>query len=128
MRNNEEFIGRTITNIFETKNSLVQDGIPGPASFFHIVIELDSSELYELGDHNISNWTKNDKLFPYEKSAWEIQNNFTAVGQKISKLIQRDSEEYYDGSLTILLENNVIIEHQTTNGDQLFIGEYNIED
>lgn len=123
----EELVGRTITNIFETKPSIVQDGIPGPASYFDIVIELDKSDLYEFGAHDISNWTKDDNLIPFEKPAWAIQNNFKVIGKRITKIIQRDSEEYYDGSLTLLLENNVILEHQTTNGDQLFIDEFNEE-
>lgn len=122
--NSEELIGRTLTNIFETKSPIVQDGIPGPASYFDIVIEVDDSELYELGAHDILKWTKNDKLIPYEKSAWEVQNDLNAIGKRITKVIQRDSDEYYDGSLTLLLENNLILEHQTTNGDQLFIDEY----
>lgn len=122
--NPQELIERTLTNIFETKPSLVQEGIPGPASYFCIVIEIDGSDLFELGAHEILDWTKKDKLLPYEKTAWEIQNNFSVLGKKVTKVIQRDSEEYYDGSLTLLLENNLIVEHQTTNGDQLFIDEY----
>lgn len=122
--NPQELIGRTLTNIFETKPSLVHDGIPGPASYFDIIIEIDGSDLFELGAHNILPWTKKDKLIPYKKAAWEIQNNFSVLGKKVNKVIQRDSEEYYDGSLTLLLENNLLVEHQTTNGDQLFIDEY----
>jgi len=124
----EELIGRTITNIFETKPSIVQDGIPGPASYFDIVLELDGSDLYELGAHEISNWTNADTLVPFEKPAWAVQNNFNVVGEKIAKVIQRNPEEYYDGSLTLLLGNNIFLEHQTTNGDQLFIDEFKEED
>ena len=120
----QELVGRTITNIFETKSSIVHDGIPGPASYFDIVIELDKSDLYELGAHDISNWNKDDYLIPFEKSAWAIQNNFKVIGKRITKIIQRDSEEFYDGSLTLLLENSTILEHQTTNGYQLFIDEF----
>ncbi|TDP57379.1 hypothetical protein [Flavobacterium dankookense] len=126
--NPQELIGRTLTNIFETKPSLVQEGIPGPASYFDIVIEIDGSDLFELGAHEILDWTKKDKLTSYEKSAWEVQNNFNVIGKKVTKVIQRDSEEYYDGSLILLLENNLMIEHQTTNGDQLFINKYKAED
>ena len=126
--NPKAIIGRTITNIFETKPSIVQDGIPGPASYFDIIIELDGLDLYDLGAHKISIWTKNDNLIPFEKPAWAVQNNFNVVGEKIAKVIQRDPEEYYDGSLTLLLENNIFLEHQTTNGDQLFIDEFKEED
>jgi len=122
--NPQELIGRTLTNIFETTPSVVQEGIPGPASYFDIVIEIDSSDLYELGAHEILNWTKNNKLIPFEKPAWAIQNNFNVIGKRVAKVIQREAEEYYDGSLTLILENNLILEHQTTNGDQLFIDEY----
>ena len=113
-----------MTNIFETKVSHVQEGFPGPASYFEIVIEIDNSDLFELGAHSIKNWTKKDVLFPYERSSWEVQNNFIVLGKKVTKVIQRDSEEYWDGSLTLIMENNLIVEHQTANGDQLFIGEY----
>ena len=119
--NPQELIGRTLTNIYETTPSLVQEGIPGLASYFHIVIEVDGSDLFELGAHEILDWAKKDKLIPYEKSSWEIQNNFNVIGEKITKVIQRDSKEYYYGSLTLLLENNLIVEHLTSNGDELFI-------
>lgn len=125
--NAQELIGRTLTNTFETKPSLVLDGIPGPASYFYVVIEIDGSDLFELGAHEILPWAKKDNLISYEKSGWEVQNNFIVIGKKVVKVIQRDSEEYYDGSLTLLLENNLILEHQTTNGDQLFIGQYESE-
>ncbi len=126
--NPDELIGRTITKIFETKPSIIQEGIPGPASYFHIVIELDDSNLYELGAHKISKWTSNEYLMSYEPSNLEVRNNFQVIGKRISKVIQRDSEVHYDGSLTLLMENNIIVEHQAGNGDQLFINEFNEED
>jgi hypothetical protein len=122
--NPEKLVGRTITNILETIPSDVQEGIPGPASFFYIVIELDGADLFELGAHGISGWTKKDKLVPFEKPAWAVQNQFNVIGKKITRVIQRDPKEYYDGSLTLLLEGNLIIEHQTSNGDQLVISTF----
>lgn len=120
-------IGRVVTNIYETESEVVQDGIPGPASFFYIVVELDNSELLELGAHRITKWTKSIKLIPFENPPWAEQNNYTVVGQKIKKVIERDPEEYYDGSITVLLENGIYFEHQCCNGDQLFIDEYSEE-
>src|SRR5689334_12029836 len=99
--NPQEFIGRIVTNLFETDPSLVQDGIPGKSSYFYIVIELDGSDLYELGAHTISKWTRDDNLIP------ALQNDLGVIGKRITRVIQRDSEEYYDGSLILLLENNV---------------------
>ncbi len=123
--NPQELIGRTLTNIFETKPSSVIESIPGPASFFYIVIEIDCSNLYELGAHEVLDWTKKDRLIPYEKPTWAIQNKYNVIGKKITRVIQRNYEDYYyDGSLSLLFENNLILEHQTTNGDQLFIGKY----
>lgn len=119
--NPDKLIGRIITNIFETKPSIVQDGIPGPAAYFNIVIEVDGSDLYDLGAHEISIWTKNDDLIPFGKPAWAAQNDLDVIGRRITKVIQKDSKEYYDGSLTLILDNNFILEHQTGNGDQLFI-------
>lgn len=124
----EEIIGRTITNIFETRPSIVHEGIPGPASYFDIVIELDGSDLYSLGAHEISVWTKDDDLVPFVKPAWAVRNDFDVIGRKITRVIQKDSKECYDGSLTLLLDNNIILEHQTANGDQLFIDEFEEED
>lgn len=126
--NLEELAGRTITNIFETKPSIIEDQMLGLASYFCIVIEIDNSELLELGAHKILNWTRDDLLLPFEKPAWAVQNNFEVIGKKITRVIQRDPKEYYDGSLTLLLDNNIIIEHQTTNGDQLFIDKFNEDD
>lgn len=125
--NPKELVGRTITNIFETKPSFMQEGIPGPATYFYIVLELDGLDLIELGAHEISKWTKDDQLIPFEKPVWAVQNDFTIIGKRITEAIQRDSEVYFDGSLTLLLENNLILEHQVSNGDQLFIDEFNEE-
>lgn len=111
----KELIGRTISNIFETDPSIDQEGIPGSASYFFIVLELDKSELYELGAHSTSIWTRSDNLKPFENPSWAEQNNYVVLGKKITKVIQRDSEEYYDGSLTLVLENDLIVEHQTSN-------------
>lgn len=119
--NPQELVGRTVTNIFETKVYSVQDGIPGPASYFDIVVEIDRSDLYELGAHSISKWKKNENLIP------AVQNDPDIIGQRITKVIQRDPEEYYDGSLILLLESNFVIEHVTTNGDQLQFGEFDDE-
>jgi hypothetical protein len=116
--NPQELLGRTVTNVFETEPTIIQDGIPGPASYFDIVLELDGSDLYELGAHQISKWTKHTTLIPV------IQNDLGVLGKRITKVIQKDSEEYYDGSLTLLLENNISLEHQTTNGDQLHIDNF----
>lgn len=126
--NPQELIGRTVSNIFETEPSVDHEGIPGPASYFHIVIELDHNERYELGAHGISVWTKSDHLKSFENPPWVEENNYVVIGKEITKVIQRDSEEYYDCSLTLVLENNLILEHQTSNGDQLFIGEFNEEE
>ena len=49
-------IGKELTGIYESKNQITQPGIPGPASFFKIVIELNSTEHYELGAHEIYEW------------------------------------------------------------------------
>lgn len=121
-------IGRTITNVFETETYSEQDGIPGAASYFDIIIELDHSELFELGAHEINPWNKQVAVNSFKRSSWEIENDINIIGKKIVKVIHRDSEEYYDGSLTLLLENNLIMEHQTTNGDLLFIHEYDPDD
>jgi hypothetical protein len=100
----EKLVGRTITNIF------------------------DNSELYELGAHQISNWTRNDKLIAFKKPAWAVQNKFDVIGKKIVRVIQKDPKEYYAGSITLLLDNNIIMEHLTSNGDELHIDEFYEED
>lgn len=117
-------VGRKLTNIFETEQSELQEGIPGPAVFFQIVIELDNQELFELGVHQISKWKQSNKLFKYKNSPWEKENNFNFLNLKIAKVLHRNPEENHEGSLTIILENNVMIEHQCGNGDQLFIDKY----
>lgn len=118
--NPQELIGRTVTNIFETEPSLVQDGIPGLASFFYIVIELDGCDVYELGAHEVYNWTKTNTLMA-------IKNDPDIIGQKIVRVIQKDFEENYDGSLILVLESNFTIEHVTTNGDQLCFSKFEEE-
>ena len=127
MQEYKELVNRVVSNIFETNPILEQEGIPGPASYFYIVIELDNTELFELGIHDIKKWTRKEKLIPFEKPPWAEQNNYTVIGQKIKKVIERDPEEYYDGSLSVLLENGIYFEHQSTNGDQLFIDLFNEE-
>lgn len=119
--NMEELTGRTITNIFVTRRSSSLEGIPGTASFFCIVLEINNTNLYEIGAHEIFPWVKEDELIPYKKTAWQVENDLDVVGKKIARVIKRDANEYYDGSLTLVMDNNVSVEHQVTNGDQLFI-------
>jgi hypothetical protein len=118
----EEIIGKKIKEVYETDPSFSEDvlglGIP---HYFTIVIELEDNTKFELGVHEIKPWDSRDKLNVSTGSAWALDRMLEYKNHVICQIIQRDPEEYVDGSLTLVLENNVIIEHQCSNGSQLFI-------
>ena len=118
----EFIIGKKIKEIYETKPSSGESFFGyGKASYFKIVVALEDGNKFELGPHNILPCNSTERLFRSEGTVWASQNNLEYKNQTIVSVIKRDAEEYYDGSLTLVLENNIILQHQCCNGDQLFI-------
>ena len=94
----------------------------GRPGYFSIVIELEGGAKYELGPHDISEWNSPEKLIRTKPTFREEQQKLTYKDQLIKEILRGDPEVDYDGSLILVLENGVTLEHQTTNGDQLYIG------
>jgi|SRR5688572_9218517 len=119
---NGTLIGRKIIEIYETIHTYGEDLLGlGQPHYFQIVLELEDKTKFELGLHEIKEWNSEENLIPSKGTSWAIQNNLKYKNQIIKRIIERDSNEYFEGSLTIVLDNNVILEHQCSNGNQLFI-------
>ena len=123
--NDAHIIGKKIIEIYETETSKGEDlfGL-GFAHYFSIVIEFEDKTRFELGVHDITPWQSNERMTPSKGSSWAEEHNLQYKGKKIKKIIRRDPQEYYDGSLTLVLENDILLEHQCCNGDQLFIDKF----
>lgn len=119
---NEEIVGKRILEIYETNSSYEDGFLDSRAHYFKTIIELDNKILFELALHEIGAWNSDKDLIASKGTTWAFENKLEYKNQLIKAVIKRDSNVYYDGSLTLVLANNVIIEHQGTNGDQLFIG------
>lgn len=117
--------GKKIREIYETKSLSGEDilGLGRPL-YFSIIVELEDDTIFELGAHDLLPWNFHEEITPSKGSSWADGQNLVYKGQKIIKIIRRDKDEDVDGSLTLILENGVLIEHQTCNGDQLFIDWY----
>lgn len=92
------------------------------AQYFQIILKLEDNTLIELGVHQLKDWTSNEALRKIEGTSWALENGLDYKNKTIKEIIERDPDEFFDGSLTLVLENDVILEHLSTNGDQLFIG------
>ena len=123
----ETIIGKMIHEIYETDPSFGEGFLEsGRSHYFSIVIELKDETKFELGVHEIKEWNSKENLIRSEGTYWALENKLEYRNQIIKTIIHRDPNEDYDGSLTLILENNVILEHQSTNGDQLFISKVEI--
>jgi hypothetical protein len=118
----EEILGKKIKEVYETKASIDDDILGlGKPQYFSIVIELADDTRFELGVHDIRIWDSPEKLIPSKGTNWADEHKLEYKDKRIARIIRKDPGENFDGSLTIVLDNNVLIEHQCANGDQLFI-------
>lgn len=117
----KEILGKRLLEIYETKH-IIEDGfLDSRAAYFDIFIEVEDKGMLELGMHEVKKKTDYPALFPSRGTLWATENKIEYKNQRIQQIILRDPNEYFDGSLTLVLENNVTIEHLGTNGDELCI-------
>lgn len=117
-----EFVGRIVTAIYHTKQDGPEEMFDGqvPVYYFDCVIEIDSKTKFAFGHDWISSWDKNEELYLVTHSNWEIDENLSFIGQKIKNIgVDEYNEMYFH------LENDIIIYHNTSLGDQLFVTTYN---
>ena len=117
-------IGKMLTGIYESKKQTTRPGIPGQASYFNIVIELNGMEHYVLGAHEIFEWDYKEDMVLCENSHWAKQNKIVVIGQKIKSILKKDFNGTESNTMSVLFENGAFIEHEIDNGDQLFIGQF----
>ena len=123
----KNIIGKTIVDIYETKATTKPGFFDTVASYFQIVMELDNGLKYEITPHQILLWDKEIKLIRTEGTSWSKENGLIFKMQKIIKVIKHDCDEYYDGSLSLVLSNNITIANLSTNGNELYIDTYHEE-
>ena len=118
----ENIIGKKIIEIYETEPTSEEGLFDTTAHYFQIIIKLEDNSLIELGAHQLKAWTTDKALRQIERTPWELEDGLEYKNKVIRDIVERDPEEFFGGSLTLILENDVTLEHQSTNGDQLFIG------
>lgn len=122
---NKMIIGKTLTNLFFTKQNGPHDYMPGipPAYYFSTIMELDGYKLYRFGNDFINEWKEEEPLLLLTHENWGLSHSVDYKGQKIVAITQ---DEYQQ--LTFHLENGTTIAHTIDYGDQLFIENNNIID
>ena len=121
----EMIVGKTLTNLFFTKQDGPHDFMPGisPAYYFSTIIELDNDKKLRFVNDFIVDWKDEEALITLTNENWDLPKSLVFKGKKIVDLTQ---DEYQQ--LTFHLENGTTIAHTIDYGDQLFIENENIKD
>lgn len=123
----EEFkkmvVGKTLTNLFFTKQDGPHDYMPGisPAYYFSTIIELDDNKMLRFGNDFIVDWKDEQPIIKLTNENWGLPLSLEFKGQKIIDLVKDEYQE-----LTFHLENGTTIAHRMGYGNQLFIENENI--
>ena len=119
----EMVIGKTLTNLFFTKQDGPHDYMPGisPAYYFSTIIELDNDKKLRFGNDFIVDWKDEEAIITLKNENWNLSKSLIFKGKKIVDLTE---DEYQQ--LTFHLENGTTIAHTIDYGDQLFIENKNI--
>lgn len=131
-------IGKTITNIYYTPPSEPIELYPtcGYNYNFCIIIELDYNNYFLLDTNNIFPSDKKEKLFSITGPLYGFENNWDApdpedlfigrtptelyIGHKI-KAVKTETSGYKE--IYLLLDNDLIVRHNMSSSDSLYIGE-----
>lgn len=116
-------IGRTLTNLFFTKQDGPHDYRPGipPAYYFSTIMELDNQEKLRFENDFIVAWNDEAPLFNLTNENWGLPKSLEFRGQKIVDVTKGELEQ-----LTFYLENGTTIAHKVDDGDQLWIENPNL--
>lgn len=110
--------GRTLTNLYFTKQDGPHDHLPGiaPAYYFSTVMELDGATRVWFSNDRIEPWEDAAELIELTHENWELPPDLCFKG---SRMVALTVDE--DGQMTFHLENGVTIQHTVNYGDKLFI-------
>ncbi|MFD2602363.1 hypothetical protein [Flavobacterium suzhouense] len=111
-------VGKTLTNLFFTKQDGPHDYMPGisPAYYFATILELDNDKKFQFGNDFIIDWKDQEPTITLTNENWALPKTLVFQGQKIVNLTKDEHEQ-----LTFHLENGTTIAHTIDYGDQLFI-------
>lgn len=114
----EILIGRTLTNLFFTKQDGPHDYMPGvtPAYYFSTVMELDNEIKYYFRCDYIQEWNGEEPLITLTNENWLLPKDLVFKGQKITDLVKDEYDQ-----LVFHLENGTAIWHNMDFGDSLYI-------
>ena len=118
-------VGRTLTNLFYTKQDGPHDYMPGisPAYYFSTIMELDNEKKFKFGNDFIVEWKDEEHIITLTNENWALPKTLVFKGQKIVELTKDENKQ-----LTFHLKNGTTIAHTIDYGDQLFIENENILD
>lgn len=121
----EMIVGKTLTNLFFTKQDGPHDYFPGisPAYYFSTIMELDNVKKIRFGNDFIVGWNDEEVIITLTNENWNLPKSLIFKEQKIVDITE---DEYQQ--LTFYLENGTTITHTIDYGDQLFIENENILD
>jgi hypothetical protein len=114
----EMVMGKTLTNLYFTKQDGPHDYMPGisPAYYFSTVLELNNQKKYRFGNDFIVDWNDDEPLIKLTNENWDLPQSLVYKSQKIIDLTKDEFNQ-----LTLHLENGTTISHTVDYGDQLFI-------
>ncbi|SFT51756.1 hypothetical protein SAMN05216474_1029 [Lishizhenia tianjinensis] len=117
----DEIIGQKIKALYHTPKGDGEELIPGLGNFytFDTVIVLENEKLYRLGDDYLIEWLGKDELVEVTHQNWNLPDDLIFNGKCIVDIVLDKNKLYY-----ILLENQIIINHTSDLGCELFIRKY----
>lgn len=115
----ELIIGRTLTNLYFTKQDGPHDYRPGitPAYYFSTVMEVDNKVKYRFGSDFVVEWNDEEPLITLTDENWLLPKGLVFKGQKV---IDLEKDDEYDQWI-FHLENGTTIRHTIDYGDKLYI-------
>lgn len=118
-------VGKTLTNLFFTKQDGPYDYMPGisPAYYFSTILELDHYKKLRFSNDFIIDWKDEEPIIKLTNQNWGLPKALEFKGQIIVDLTKDENQQ-----LTFHLENGTTIAHTIDYGDQLFIENENILD
>ncbi len=95
-------VGKTLTNLFFTKQDGPYDYMPGvfPAYYFSTIMELDNEKKFRFSNDYITEWENDELIITLDNQNWDLPKNLVFKGQKIVELTKDDYQQ-----ITIHLEN-----------------------
>lgn len=114
----QQCIGLQLIQLYTTPMDEGEELIPGLGNFYNFdtIFELENGKLYRLGDDFVLPWLGNIPLTPVEASKNLHFNNLPYQGKILTAILKNEN-----GDVSILLDDEINIQHKTELGSELII-------